>query len=211
MRPDGRPVWVKVCGITRSEDVAAAITAGVDAIGIAMLARSRRVVSAAVAARLVAAAAGRVEVYVLVEADPQQAVELAQKVGATGIQPYGEAAGGAARLAMQAGLAVLFPVPVAIDAPVDIGELPAGARPLLDTAVGGLTGGTGRTFEWERAAGVDGAVIAGGLNPQNVAAAIRAAQPWGVDASSGLEAAVGVKDHGKVTSFVQAAKASRAA
>jgi phosphoribosylanthranilate isomerase len=58
---------------------------------------------------------------------------------------------------------------------------------------------------------VDGAVIAGGLNPQNVAAAIRAAQPWGVDASSGLEAAVGVKDHGKVMSFVQAAKASRAA
>ena len=51
-------------------------------------------------------------------------------------------------------------------------------------------------------------VVAGGLNPRNVAEAVAAARPWGVDASSGLEAAAGVKDHGKVAAFVEAAKSA---
>lgn len=203
-----QPVWVKVCGMTRPEDVAAAVAAGADAIGIAMLERSPRAVDAAVASRLVATAAGRVEVFVLVEDAAQPAVELALAVGATGVQPYGAAAREVAVAALDTDLTVLFPIPVAGEAPVDLVRLPKGARPLLDTAVGGKSGGTGRTFDWRRAIGVRQAVIAGGLDPQNVAAAVSIARPWGVDASSGLEAVVGVKDHSKVTAFVQAAKAS---
>jgi phosphoribosylanthranilate isomerase len=208
MRPDAGPVWVKVCGMTRTEDVAAAIAAGADAIGIAMLDRSRRAVDTEVASLLATSAVGRVEVFLLVDGAPEAAVELAHEVGATGVQPYGPEAGGVALAALEAGLTVLFPIPVAVETPVDLTSLPAGARPLLDTAVAGLTGGTGRTFEWDRAQGVSGAVIAGGLNPDNVAVAVATARPWGVDASSGLEAEVGIKDHSKVMSFVQAAKAS---
>ena len=203
-----QPVWVKVCGMTRPEDVAAAVAAGADAIGIAMLERSRRAVDVAVASRLVAAAAGRVEVFVLVEDAAPPAVELALALGASGVQPYGVAAGEVAKAALDSDLAVLFPIPVASQAALDLTALPSRARPLLDTAVAGASGGTGRTFDWSRAIGVPHAVIAGGLNPENVAEAIGIARPWGVDASSGLEAEVGVKDHSKVTSFVQAAKAS---
>jgi phosphoribosylanthranilate isomerase len=58
------------------------------------------------------------------------------------------------------------------------------------------------------ARGVEGAVLAGGLNPGNVAEAISVARPWGVDASSGLEAAAGVKDHGKVAAFIEAARSA---
>jgi len=66
--------------------------------------------------------------------------------------------------------------------------------------------GNGIGFDWSLARGVTGKVIvAGGLDASNVAEAIRTAQPWGVDASSRLEVAPGVKDHDKIRAFVQAA------
>jgi phosphoribosylanthranilate isomerase len=65
----------------------------------------------------------------------------------------------------------------------------------------------GSGFDWADAREVSGKVIvAGGLNPSNVAEAIRVARPWGVDASSGLEISPGIKDHDKIRRFVQAAQ-----
>jgi phosphoribosylanthranilate isomerase len=76
---------------------------------------------------------------------------------------------------------------------------------LLDTAVPGLHGGTGRTFDWPLAAGLGREVVnAGGLDPGNVAEAVRAARPWGVDVSSGIVSAPGVKDHEEMRRFVEA-------
>jgi phosphoribosylanthranilate isomerase len=86
--------------------------------------------------------------------------------------------------------------------------LPVGVRPLLDTAVGGSSGGSGRSFDWPRARQVPEAVIAGGLGPDNVGLAIAAARPWGVDASSRLELEPGRKDHSKVAAFIEAAKSA---
>ncbi len=78
---------------------------------------------------------------------------------------------------------------------------------LLDTPSATKHGGTGETFDWALAAGVDrDFVLAGGLGPHNVARAIETVRPWGVDASSGLERIEGVKDHGMVADFIGKAK-----
>ena len=78
---------------------------------------------------------------------------------------------------------------------------------LLDTAVAGLHGGTGRTFDWAAARSVPAGMpfmLAGGLNPENVSAAILAAGPYAVDVSSGVECSPGVKDHEKIALFIAA-------
>lgn len=79
---------------------------------------------------------------------------------------------------------------------------------LLDTSVkGGGSGGTGKTFDWKIAADLKIPVImAGGLTPKNVAKAVQAAKPWGVDIASGVESSPGIKDPEKVKAFIRNAK-----
>jgi phosphoribosylanthranilate isomerase len=79
---------------------------------------------------------------------------------------------------------------------------------LFDAYRPGVHGGTGASFDWELVAGRRGgvpAILAGGLNSDNVGDAIAAANPWGVDVCSGVEASPGVKDHGRIISFMAAA------
>lgn len=197
-------MWVKVCGITNAEDMAATIRAGADAIGLVLVERSPRRIDIDLAAELAAAANGQIETVLLVEAEATTALEAAQQIGATGIQPYGPNGPATALLALDNGLAVLQPI--AVGNHVDLSQLVPGAIPLLDTSINGQTGGTGQPFAWNLARGVPEAVIAGGLNSDNVGEAIASARPRGVDASSGLEAEVGRKDHGKVAAFVAAAR-----
>lgn len=85
---------------------------------------------------------------------------------------------------------------------------------MLDASTGGNLGGTGRTFDWERAqpwAGIINSIskliVAGGLHPGNVQEAIHLLHPWGVDVSSGVEHEAGKKDHRKVRAFVEAVRA----
>ncbi|MCP3974667.1 MAG: phosphoribosylanthranilate isomerase [bacterium] len=202
-------LWVKVCGLTRTEDLNAVIEAGVDAVGLVLVRRSPRCLDLPVAAELADSAKGRATVVVLVEGEPDEALTIARSVGADMVQPYGDHAEAIADVAIEAGLKVLFPIQVTPGDSIGVDAMPAQARPLLDSAVGGVSGGTGIPFDWGRARQVGGAVIAGGLNPENVASAVIQAEPWGVDASSGLEAEVGVKDHGKVSAFIQAAKSPK--
>lgn len=198
--------WVKVCGLTRCGDVEAAIQAGADAVGFVLVDRSLRRIGAEQAGRLAAIARGRVEVVLLAEGTPRDALSLAKRIGADAVQPYGPEATAIAAAAIDEGLGALLPIPVTSAVPVDVTHVPDGARPLLDTATEAGSGGSGRSFDWGIARGLPSVIVAGGLNAENVAAAIAAARPWGVDASSGLEATVGVKDHGKVAAFIEAAK-----
>lgn len=194
-------VWVKVCGITRIGDALVAGDAGVDAIGVNRLARSPRCVTDD---RLVAiAAAAAVPTVVLVEdASPDTIAAYLDRVGAGGVQPYGEAAAEVAMAAAAAGWVALLPT--AADA---VHDVPSGVIPLLDTPDPVQLGGTGRTFDWDTIEPDAGRfVIAGGLGPDNVAEAVRRTGAWGVDASSRLEAEVGVKDPGKVMAFVREAR-----
>jgi indole-3-glycerol phosphate synthase len=161
-----RPL-VKVCGLTREEDVACAAEAGADLAGFILADTPRR----APAVLLVPDTMLSVGVF----------VGEAQDTGADLVQLYPEVNGHRGRDAvlLRAG------EPVA-----DVLDLP-----WLEDDAG----------HWERAAGAGGRVVlAGGLGPGNVGAAIRAVRPWAVDASRSLEAAPGIKDHEKVRAFVRA-------
>jgi len=196
--------WVKVCGLTRTEDVAAAVAAGADAVGIVLIPSSPRFVSRERAGALAAAAEGVRRVLLTVDLAPAELAALLDEIGADAIQPYGAHATAVAAAAVAAGIFVLRPVLVAAAL-----ELPAPGEgvPLLDATAGAALGGTGRRFDWALATGIEGPwVLAGGLGPDNVAEAVTTLRPWGVDASSGLEAAPGIKDHGRVTAFVREAK-----
>lgn len=199
--------WVKVCGITSVEARDAAVGAGADALGFVLVDGSPRKLEVSRAAALIDGTS--VPTFILVADVPPDAVlRLAVECGASGIQPYGEFAGSVAQVALSEGYDVLFPVPVGASGPPS--EAPAGlddALVLFDTDVHGVYGGSGRTFAWSTVAGVDRPfVLAGGLGADNVAEAIRSAGPFGVDASSRLESAPGVKDPDRIWAFVREAK-----
>ncbi|NNJ47515.1 MAG: phosphoribosylanthranilate isomerase [Acidimicrobiia bacterium] len=194
--------WVKVCGLSRPEEVEAAVTAGVDAIGFVFYEPSPRHVTPS-HARSLAESAGVLTVAVTVDLDADSLLHLADMADVGAVQPHGAHAGEAAAAAVAAGLAVLRPVPVG--GPVDLAAISGDELPLLDSD---SIGGTGATFDWSWLDGLERPfVLAGGLGPGNVAEAIERVGPWGVDASSGLESAPGVKDLAKVAEFVQRAKA----
>jgi len=196
--------WVKVCGMRTVADVEAAAEAGADALGLNLIPGTPRYLEVEDAARL--ASLSRVPSVILtLDARPHELVELLERVGAAGVQPYGDHAPDAARAAAAAGAFVLRPHRVR--GPVDLGTIPTGQTGLLDGYSAEGLGGTGRQVapEWLPPPG-SRYVLAGGLNPSNVADAVSRHRPWGVDASSGLESAPGVKDPARIHSFVRNAK-----
>ena len=193
--------WVKVCGLLTEADVATAVAAGADAVGFVSHPGSPRYLSLDAVAGL-ARGLPVTTVLLTVDLGVRAALTAVEATGVTGIQPYGPDAGEVVRAAVAAGLFVLDPVPAGT------AQLPErGAMPLLDTPDDAVYGGTGRSFDWRLASDLErDFVLAGGLGPENVAQAIAQVDPWGVDASSGLEVAAGVKDPGKVADFVRKAK-----
>lgn len=196
---------VKICGVTRPEDARAAVEAGADAIGLVFAAGKRTVPLAA--ARAIAALLPPWFPLVGVFRDQPlselQAV-LAQ-VPLTHLQLHGSEsrafADALARPAVKA-----LPVCSAEDEAAAEGWLDAPHALLLD----GATGGAGQPCDWDRAARLARRrplILAGGLTPDNVAAAVRAVRPAAVDVSSGVEAAPGVKDPARIAAFIRAARA----
>jgi len=194
--------WVKVCGLTTRRDVAVAIEAGADALGFVAVPASPRFIELDRVAEL-AAGIPAMTVLLTVDVPADEMPTLLATAGVSAVQPYGRDREAAARAALAAGYAVLFPVRAV--AGVDLSQIPG--TPLLDTPAADRLGGTGRSFDWSLAEGIRrDFVLAGGLGPDNVERAIRQVQPWGVDASSGLEQSSGRKDHGMVTDFISKAK-----
>ena len=180
---------VKVCGITRREDAEAAVAAGASAIGFVFYAKSPRYVTPA-AARELGAGLDIWKVGVFQDESPSVIEETMRAADLDVAQIYN---------------CDLPNVPRVWRA-IRVG--PA-SRPVNENVEAVLLDGpaNGITFDWKQARGFSTKVIlAGGLNASNVAEAIRIAQPWGVDASSGLESAPGIKDHDKVRRFVKAAQ-----
>jgi len=194
--------WVKVCGITRKEDIAAAETAGADAIGLVLVPESPRAVTVDQAAELAAAVTTQA-VLLTKDLNPEDLIAAVLAVGADAVQPYGAHAAEAAGMAAEVGLFVLRP----IDLDFDLSAIPEGQVPLFDHRSGSELGGTGRTFDLQLLPATDRRfVLAGGLGPDNVGEAIRLSRPWGVDASSRLESRPGIKDPELVARFVREAK-----
>ena len=196
--------WVKVCGLRTTADVKAATDAGADALGFVLAQESPRSIRPDLAARLIADAE-LPSFLVTVDASPAEILDLVDFTGASGVQPHGADAAATAAAAKRAGLAVLRPLRVTED--LDISGVPDDQIPLLDTSVPGLHGGTGVRFDPELLPEIDRDwVMAGGLDPDNVAEAVRTLGPWGVDASSRLESSPGLKDHDLIAAFVREAK-----
>lgn len=197
---------VKVCGLTRLEDARAAVDAGADWLGFILRWESPRRIEPAVAAAIVAALPETVAVAVMVGPTPDEALAMAREIGARRVQLH---------RVDPARWPADFPLPAAFAVTVDaegrLLEAPPAARDLLllDTADPERAGGTGRTFPWQAAAALAASrpvMLAGGLGPDNVAEAIARVRPFGVDASSRLEASPGHKDPVLVRRFVAAAR-----
>jgi phosphoribosylanthranilate isomerase len=204
---------IKVCGITNPEDAEAAAQCGADALGF-VFAKSPRRIDPEQAREIIAALGPYVTaVGVFVNTPPDEAREVLEFTGCTVAQLHGD----------EEANYVDFLSPYAVVKAFRVGEdfheaiLTPYRRAraiLLDTYVEGLLGGTGQRFETRVAAGlaVRGwrVIVAGGLNPGNVAEVVQAVQPYGVDVSSGVESAPGRKDHAKMREFVAAVRAADA-
>jgi phosphoribosylanthranilate isomerase len=197
---------VKICGLTRLEDVRVAIDAGADWIGFIVSGESPRRITPECAAEMIAALPGAVGVAVMVSPSPAEALDLARRAGATRVQVH---------RSDPAVWPVGFELPLAFAVPVGVDGIRAEALPparhlvLLDTAAA-VAGGTGRTFDWQHAVPVALArpiMIAGGLDADNVADVIERVRPFGVDASSRLERSPGIKDADLIRRFVAAVRA----
>lgn len=203
---------VKICGLREPEHAVAAARAGADMLGL-MLAPSRRQVSPEQAASIAAAVRGAeligprpLLVGVFVNASPADMRELAQTCGLDALQLSGDEP--AEILGSLGGLAVIKAVRLA-GAPAEAAWMNTDTRLLVDAHVAGSYGGAGVVADWdaaEKLARRRPLLLAGGLTPSTVAAAMRHVLPWGVDVSSGVETD-GVKDMDKIQLFVQAVRA----
>ena len=200
-------MFVKICGITSVGDARQAVAAGATALGFVFWPKSPRFVTPDLAAEIVRAVPPGVEtVGVFVDAPIDSIIATVERVGLTTVQLHGDEP---AAYATALKRPVLRAVRVGADPAAD--EWPEGTRLLLDAIDPAVRGGTGMQVDWAGAALVARdreVVLAGGLTPDNVGAAIERVRPWGVDVSSGVEQAPGVKDPDKVARFV--ANATRA-
>lgn len=183
-------MMIKICGITRREDALAAVEAGASAIGFIFYPKSPRYVTPSAAASL-SQGLSTLKVGVFVDESPAEIDAVMRAANIDIAQVYGGIAPEHARV--WKAFRPADPI------------IPENAEAiLLDGPSNGIS------FDWKTARDPDHKIIvAGGLDASNVADAIRIAQPWGVDASSKLESAPGIKDHQKVRAFVKAAQEAK--
>lgn len=198
---------IKVCGLTRVEDVQAAVAAGVDAVGLVFYPDSPRHVTIAQAAELcrhvppfvtivgLFVNASRAEVHRVIEAVPLNLLQFHGDETADQCEGFGVPYLKAARV--RPGVDLL-----------EFAAQFASARALLLDTWTPAYGGSGESFDWSLvpASCPLPVILSGGLTPDNVADAIRQVRPVAVDVSSGVESAKGIKDAAKIRAFVSAVR-----
>lgn len=201
---------VKFCGITNIDDAAEAVRLGAWAIGLIHFHGSPRDVDPAVAAGIAAAFRRKVEVVgVFVNPTLEEVTRAVEDEGLTMVQLNGaEGASFCAEVGRRTGVKVAKAVHVASAADIHAAEAFRTDFHLFDRRSKGMWGGTGESFDWELLRGHRSevpAILAGGLRPDNVAAAIEIAHPYAVDVASGVELEPGRKDHAAMAAFFAAA------
>lgn len=198
----------KICGITRVEDALAAAAAGADAIGLVFYAKSPRAVSVVQAQQIIAALPPFVTtVGLFVDMPRAELQQILRLVPLDLLQFHGDES-----LAQCEGYGRPYIKALRVKAGDDIAaqmaQYPSACGILLDTFIEGVPGGTGLAFDWSLVPAElpKPVILAGGLTPDNVAAAIARVQPYAVDVSGGVEAAKGIKDIDKVRAFIRAAR-----
>jgi len=214
-------LWIKICATTNLDDARAALDAGANALGF-ILTASPRQITVRVTAHVSRQLPTRTErIGVVVNEAPNRLKELAERILLTGFQLQGDEpaeqlpefrrALGLRKIIKTLQARELLADPARLDAYLVQHKSYDGI--LLDSGSAVARGGTGKVFDWsamlplvERIKEVAPLVIAGGLNPQNVAEAVRLFDPCGVDVVSGVEREPGKKDAAKMRAFVAAAR-----
>lgn len=187
--------FVKICGITRPEDARAAVEAGADAVGVVMASDSSRSCSVERARAIFAAVPRGVLRVVVSHTDSAEGLAACLAAGPDALQ-------------------LSEPIPVPSSSGVAVIRVVRPGAPIPDDCAMAIVDdshGRGRSYDPARAREVVASsrvpvLLAGGLSPETVEAAILDVRPFGVDVASGVEAAPGVKDHARVRAFVRAAK-----
>ncbi len=216
-------MWVKICGNTNFEDSQLAVESGAHALGF-IFAESKRQVTPAQVARITARLPEHIErVGVFYSHDAREISDVVREAGLSAVQLHG---GVDAVLVQQlreifdGNIRLIQTVHWAADGENSGAVVGAQLekirnagqvdRVLIDSRVGQAGGGTGVSFDWKAAHGVLAQsagdlkiIVAGGLRPENVVAAMRELNPWGVDVSSGVEASPGRKDPEKLRAFIK--------
>ncbi|MDO8963267.1 MAG: phosphoribosylanthranilate isomerase [Coriobacteriia bacterium] len=202
---------VKICGLCSADDARAAARAGADALGVILVPGARRRVTSEEAAAVLADAPPFVaRVGVFVDASADEIAEAVERIGLTHVQLHG---------AETPAFCAAMPVPAIKVFRVGPGFATSVLEPyrgavtaiLLDTLVEGEHGGTGHAFAWAdlpELPDLAPVIVAGGLTPDSVGAAVRTLRPFAVDVSSGVEASMRVKDHDRIAAFVRAVRAA---
>lgn len=192
-------LWIKICGLTTDEGIAAAVAAGADAVGF-VFAPSKRQITPQRAAELARNVPSHVTRVAVMQHPAQSLLDEVWTIfRPDALQTDAE---DLESLIVPAGLAVM---PVLRAGGVRAGSLPP--RFLFE----GPVSGAGAAADWNAAAELarqSQLILAGGLNPANVADAVRRVRPFGVDVSSGVEREPGIKDAAKIAQFVRTARAS---
>ncbi len=196
---------VKFCGITNETDLRAAVRAGADAIGFNLFSSSSRYVEPEACAALLALVPAFVtRVVLVVNAEASYVRSLCDRLSFDLLQFHGDEDEGFCRMFDRPYIKALR---IGSQADVDEGVsgYPSASALMFDARVKGQFGGTGATFDWHLAKNIEmPLILAGGLDPDNVGAAIRTVRPWAVDVSSGIESEPGRKDPAKMQAFARA-------
>lgn len=216
-------IWVKICGMTNREDAQVAVDAGADAVGFVFYQPSPRNIDPESARNIALTLPPTLDkVGVFANSSIRGVQQVVEQVGLTAVQFYpGRSSGTVAELMAlkkdrrELKLILVCPANQLSQTGLLISE---DLRKVLyavmfDSGTGAQPGGTGKRFDWNEARGrvqvmslTIPVIVAGGLNPANVAEAIRLFQPYGVDVASGVERQPGKKDPEKVHAFVKAVR-----
>jgi phosphoribosylanthranilate isomerase len=212
-------VKIKICGLSTRETVETAVAAGAEFIGFVFFAKSPRNVNLEQAKSLAELARGLARIVALtVDADDALLQQIAEQVQPDFIQAHGsESPERIAQISKLTGKPVIKAIKVGTIADVLAGEAYKGHAAFVlfdakapETLKDALPGGNGLPFDWSLLSESDGGfMLSGGLNPANVAEALRVTRAPMVDVSSGVESAPGIKDPELIRKFIEAAKADR--
>jgi len=206
---------IKFCGVTRLEDAREAARLGAWAVGVNHWEGTPRCCEPDVATAIGADLRRRLEVVgVFVDSPLDGIVRAVEDESLTMVQLHGQEGPLFCReLARRTGCPVIKAMRVRSGADIQAAEAFRTDYHLLDAHRPGQPGGTGESFEWDllsRRRSKVPLILAGGLRPDNVAAALAAARPFAVDVASGVESAPGIKDHALMAEFAERARAATA-
>jgi len=214
--------WIKICGITNLEDAQTAVEAGADAVGFVFHEKSPRTIDSEAVREIVSQLPTNIEKVGVFAQDADDCVAIAKHCDLTAVQVQISCRDYAAAPGNQL-VAVASPnrIKVYVSWPATwlagSAQAPDFKEPFgtifLDSGTAQQPGGTGKVFDWARAAPMVASlrkrvnfVVAGGLTPENVVEAMGILRPWGVDVASGVEARPGKKDPRKVRAFIAAVR-----